>query len=253
MDRKASLLVIACVLTSLEVAVMLASLVAGSVLPQGSGAAAALAPSLADRVSDWLMIGHNFLEACVYAILAWLLATNNRAYAIAGFVSVFVGLAALSASIFIEVELLPSPSDQLHLPEPFGVGYGTVDVLLGLIGAFSILPANTFFALATLRYSESHPVVPAILFLGIPIGLINLFIPDDATSWVQFLGLWLVPAFVLTKQLVLLWWFTSLLQPLLAPNKSDRRWNWLVDLPGLAGAAATNTRKLESIPVSKSR
>jgi len=254
MDKKACFLRLACVLTCLEVAVMVASLVTGSVLPQGGTTGAGVAISLFDRVSGWLMLGHNFLEVCVYGILAWLLASNNRSYAITGFVSSVVGLVALSASILIEAEVLPSPYYQLHFREPFGIGYGTIDWLLGLVGAFCILPANGFFALATLRHSQSRPAVPAILFMGIPIGLINLFIPDQATAWLAFLGNWLVPTFVLAKQVILLWWFTTLLHPIVAPKKSVLPETLLADLPGFRRSAAPDALKLEpSVATTKSR
>ena len=100
---------------------------------------------------------------------------------------------------------------QPQLADPFGFGYGAIDQELGLIGQFCILPANGFFALAVLRHPQSRPAVPAILFMGLPIGFINLFIPDDASGWLAFLGDWMVPLFVVCKQLILLWWFVELL------------------------------------------
>ena len=231
MDKKASLLRFACVLISLEVAVMVASMVAFAVSTAGAKAGVAAKPSLLDVVSYWLMLCHNLLEVCVYAVLAWLVGAGNRAYAIAGFVFGVLGLAALSGSILIEIELWPSPSDHLQLHEPFGIGYGAIDVLLGLIGAFCILPANGFFALATLGHPRSRPAVPAVLFIGIPIGLICFFIPDNADTWLRFLGDWLVPTFVVAKQLILLWWFTTLLQPVETPKRAVSTGFWITDLP----------------------
>ena len=228
MDKKASLLRFACVLISLEVAVMVASMVAFGMSTPGAGVAAK--PSLLDVVSDWLMLCHNLLEVCVYAVLAWLLGADNRLYAIAGFVFGVLGLAALSGGILIEIELLPSPSDYLQLHEPFGIGYGAIDVLLGLIGAFCILPANGFFALATLGHPRSRPAVPAVLFIGIPIGLIVFFIPDNADAWLRFLGDWLVPTFVVAKQLILLWWFTTLLQSVATPKRAVPTGFWITGL-----------------------
>ncbi len=231
MDKKASLLRFACVLISLELAVMVASMVAFAMSTPGAAAGVAAKPSLLDVVSDWLMLCHNLLEVCVYAVLAWLVGVDNRVYAIAGFVFGVLGLAAMSGSILIEIELWPSPSDHLQLHEPFGIGYGAIDVLLGLIGAFCILPANGFFALATLGHPRSRPAVPAVLFIGIPIGLIIFFIPDNAGTGLRFLGDWLVPTFVVAKQLILLWWFTTLLQPVETPNRPVSTGFWITDLP----------------------
>jgi hypothetical protein len=222
---------------------MIASLVASAMSAPGSDAGIAAAPSPLSRVSSWLMICHNFLEGCVYAVLAWLLASNNRPYAIAGFISGVVGLLALSGAILVELEILPSSSQQAPMQEPFGIGFGTIDMLLALVGEFSILPANGFFALATLRYSRSRPAVTTILFMGIPIGLINLFIPDHADAWVQFLGDWLVPIFVLSKQLILLWWFTTLLHPEETPIRTNV---FAAGLPGYGTTAPANTAGLAS-------
>jgi hypothetical protein len=62
--------------------------------------------------------------------------------------------------------------------------------------------------------------VPVILFVGIPVGLVSLFIPDQATGWLQFLGDWLVPIFVVCKQLILLWWLVTLLHPVPSIRRS---------------------------------
>jgi hypothetical protein len=249
MDKKASLLRFACVLISLEVAVMVASMVAFGMSTPGAGVAAK--PSLLDVVSDWLMLCHNLLEVCVYAVLAWLLGADNRLYAIAGFVFGVLGLAALSGGILIEIELLPSPSDYLQLHEPFGIGYGAIDVLLGLIGAFCILPANGFFALATLGHPRSRPAVPAVLFIGIPIGLVDFFIPDDADAWLRFLGDWLVPTFVVAKQLILLWWFTTLLQSVATPKRAVPTGFWITGLLG-PGTEALEREQLVTATNQKS-
>ena len=180
------------------------------------------APPLLYSVSLWLMLLHNALEICFYAVLASLLAADNRPFAIAGFVSGLIGLLALSCSILIELNSSPGPSFLSYFGEPFGFGYGAIDALCGIIGSFSILPANGFFALATLRHPQRRPVVPLILFIGIPVGLISVFIPDQATGWLQFLGDWLVPIFVVCKQLILLWWFVSLLKPAPGVTSSAR-------------------------------
>jgi hypothetical protein len=171
--------------------------------------AAHTGPSVFWRVSNGFMLCQNAFEIGFYAVFAWLLA-DNRPYAIAGFLSVFIGLAASSLSIVIELELM---SGTYQPTDPFGIGYATIDSQLGLIGIFSILPANGFFAMATLRHPQRRPVVPAVLFIGLPVGLITLFIPDDATGWQQFLGDWMLPLFVVCKQLILLWWFLILLNP----------------------------------------
>lgn len=220
MDKKAHLLKLACVLISLEVAFMVASLVTGAIPAPVDVLAAHTGPSVFWRVSNWFMLCQNAFEIGFYAIFAWLLAADNRPYAIAGFLSVFIGLAASSLSIVIELELMPGtyqPTD------PFGIGYATIDSQLGLIGIFSILPANGFFAVATLRHPQRRPVVPAVLFIGLPVGLITLFIPDDATGWQQFLGDWMLPLFVVCKQLILLWWFLTLLNPEGARERSAVR------------------------------
>lgn len=166
------------------------------------------------------MLGQNGLEIGFYAVFALLLAADNRPYAIAGFLSVFIGLTALSLSIVIELEFLPGAHHQPPPAEPFGIGYATIDAQFGLMGTFSILPANAFFALATLRHPQSRPAVPAALFIGLPVGLITLFIPDNATGWLQFLGDWMVPLFVVCKQLILLWWFVTLLNPEVARQRA---------------------------------
>ena len=225
MDKKARLLRFACVLVSLEVAVMIASLVTGAMAPCGDVSANAT-PSPLDCASNWLMVGHNILEIGFYAVFAWLLIDDNGSCAVTGFLFGLIGLIALTLSIFIELEFLhrqPQPA------EPFGFGYAAIAAELGLIGQFSILPANGFFALATLRHPQSRPVVPAILFMGIPIGFINLFIPDDASGWLQFLGGWMVPLFVVCKQFILLWWFVTLLNPKFALERSSPRSKILVE------------------------
>lgn len=217
MDKKAHLLKLACVLISLEVAFMAASLVTGAIPAPVDPLAAHTGPSVFWRVSNWFMLSQNALEIGFYAIFAWLLASDNRPYAIAGFLSVFIGLAASSLSIVIELELMHGT---YQATDPFGIGYATIDSQLGLIGIFSILPANGFFAIATLRHPQRRPVVPAVLFIGLPVGLITLFIPDDATGWQQFLGDWMVPLFVVCKQVILLWWFLTLLNPEAAGERS---------------------------------
>jgi hypothetical protein len=225
MDKKARVLRFACVLVSLELAIMIASLAIGAMAPCG-GLAADAAPSPLDCVSNWLMVCHNILEIGFYAVFAWLLIDDNGLYAVAGFLFGLVGLIALSLSIFIELEFLhrqPQPA------EPFGFGYAAIEAELLLIGQFSILPANGFFALATLRHPQSRPAVPAILFVGIPVGFINLFIPDDASGWLQFLGDWMVPLFVICKQLIVLWWFVTLLNSKVAPERSSPRRRTLLE------------------------
>jgi hypothetical protein len=221
MDKKARLLKLACILISLEVACLVAALVTGAITVPVDPLAVDLGPSVWWRVSNWLMLWQNALEICFYAIFAWLLATENRAYAIAGFLSVFIGLAASTVSIIIELKVIPGAYHQPQPPEPFGIGYATIDSQLGLIGIFSILPANGFFALATLRHPQRRPLVPAALFIGLPVGLIILFIPDDATGWPRFLGDWMVPLFVGCKQLILLWWFLTLLSLEAARKRSS--------------------------------
>ena len=220
MDKKARLLKLACVLVSLEVAFMVASLVTGAMPAPVDLLAAHTGPSVFWRVSNGFMLCQNAFEIGFYAIFAWLLAADNRPYAIAGFLSVFIGLAASSLSIVIELELM---SGTYQPTDPFGIGYATIDSQLGLIGIFSILPANAFFAMATLRHPQRRPVVPAVLFIGLPVGLITLFIPDDATGWQQFLGDWMLPLFVVCKQLILLWWFLTLLNPEGARERSSVR------------------------------
>jgi hypothetical protein len=224
-DKKARLLRFACVLLSLEIAIMIASLVTGALDPCGDLAAnAALSPL--DRAPNWLMLCHNTLEIGFYAAFAWFLIDDNRPYAVTGFLFGLIGLIAMSLSIVIELEFLhrqPQPA------EPFGIGYSAIETELGLIGQFSILPANGFFALATLRHPRSRPAVPAILFMGIPIGFINLFIPDNASGWLEFLGDWMVPLFVVCKQSILLWWFVTLLNPKVAPERSSPRRDILVE------------------------
>ncbi|MBV8212404.1 MAG: hypothetical protein JOZ08_04160 [Verrucomicrobia bacterium] len=226
MDKKARLLRFACVLVSLELAIMVASLVTGAMASAYADVAVNTTPSPLDCASNWLMVCHNILEIGFYAVFAWLLIDDNGPYAVTGFLFGLVGLIALSLSIIIELEFLhkqPQPA------EPFGFGYAAMDAELGLIGQFSILPANGFFALAALRHPQSRPAVPAILFMGIPIGFINLFIPDDASGWLQFLGDWMVPLFVVCKQFILLWWFVTLLNPRVAPLQSTSRSDALVE------------------------
>jgi hypothetical protein len=215
MDCKTRLLRFGCVVAFLEVAVMAASLVTSAIATPNDS------PDVY-RASLWLMLFHNVLEICFYGVLALLLAADNRPFAIAGFVSGLIGLLAFSCSILIEIKSSLGPSFPFYFEEPFGFGYGAIDVLCGIIGSFSILPANGFFALAALRHPQRRPAVPVILFVGIPVGLVSLFIPDQATGWLQFLGDWLVPIFVVCKQLILLWWFVTLLQPVLSIKRSVR-------------------------------
>jgi uncharacterized membrane protein HdeD (DUF308 family) len=218
MDKKARLLRFACVLVSLELAIMVASLVTGAMASLPGDLPVNAAPSPLDSASNWLMVCHNILEIGFYGVFAWLLIDDNGPYAIAGFVFGMIGLVALSLSIIVQMEFLQR---QPQLAEPFGFGYGAINEELGLIGQFSILPANGFFALATLRHPQSRPAVTAILFMGLPIGFINLFIPDYASGWVEFLGDWMVPVFVVCKQTILLWWFVTLLNPKVAPERSS--------------------------------
>jgi hypothetical protein len=215
MDCKTRLLRFGCVVAFLEVAVMAASLITSAIATPNDS------PDVY-RASLWLMLFHNVLEICFYGVLALLLAADNRPFAIAGFVSGLIGLLAFSCSILIEIKSSLGPSFPFYFEEPFGFGYGAIDVLCGIIGSFSILPANGFFALAALRHPQRRPAVPVILFVGIPVGLVSLFIPDQATGWLQFLGDWLVPIFVVFKQLILLWWFVTLLQPVLSIKRSVR-------------------------------
>ena len=218
MDKKAHLLRFACVLVSLELAVMIASLVTGAMASLPGDLAANATPSPLDTASNWLMICHNVLEIGFFGVFAWLLIDDNGPYAIAGFLFGLIGLIAFSISICLEMNVLHR---QPQLADPFGFGYRAIDEELGLIGQFSILPANGFFALATLRHPQSRPAVTAILFLGLPIGLLNLFIPEYAGGWLQFLGDWMVPVFVVCKQTILLWWFVTLLHPKAAPERSS--------------------------------
>jgi hypothetical protein len=217
MDKKARLLRFACVLVSVELAIMVASLVTGAMASLSGDLAVNANPSPLDTASNWLMICHNILEIGFYGVFAWLLIDDNGPYAIAGFLFGLIGLIALSISICIE---MGSAHGQPPLADPFGFGYGAIDEELSLIGQFSILPANGFFALATLRHPQSRPAVPAILFMGLPIGFMNLYIPDYASGWLQFVGDWMVPVFVVCKQTILLWWFVTLLNPKLAPERS---------------------------------
>ena len=218
MDKKARLLRFACVLVSLELAVMVASLVTGAMASLSGDVAVNASPSLLDTASNWLMLCHNVLEIGFYGVFAWLLIDDNGPYAIAGFLFGLIGLIAMNLSIWIEMNVLHR---QPPLADPFGFGYGAIDEELGLIGEFSILPANVFFALATFRHPQSRPAVTAILFMGLPIGLLNLFIPDYAGGWLQFVGDWMVPVFVVCKQTILLWWFVTLLNPKVAPERSS--------------------------------
>ncbi|HTD14865.1 MAG TPA: hypothetical protein VK673_06780 [Chthoniobacterales bacterium] len=218
MNKKARLLRFACVLVSLELAVMVASLVTGAMASLPGDLPVNATPSPLDSASNWLMVCHNILEIGFYGVFAGLLIDDNGPYAIAGFLFGLIGLMALSISICIEMNVLHR---QPQLADPFGFGYGAIDEELGLIGQFSILPANGFFALAALRHPQSRPAVPAALFIGLPVGLISLFTPDPATGWMQFLGDWMVPTFVVFKQSVLLWWFVTLLNPKVAPERSS--------------------------------
>ena len=213
LDQRDRLLRLACVLTCLEILVMIASLVTSTLGQGGVGDATAMATSPLYRLSAWLMILHNLLEASVYAILAWMLAADNGLFAVSGFLWVLLGLGSSAVALFMELELMPTTNHGLQMAEPFGIGYGTIDSLLDLIGAFAILPANGFFAFATLRYPQSRRIVPLVLFMGIPIGLARLFIPPEPAPREQALGDWLVPTFVIVKQLTLLWWFATLLRP----------------------------------------
>jgi hypothetical protein len=218
MDKKARLLRFACVLVSLELAIMVASLVTGAMASLSGDVAVNANPSPLDTASNWLMICHNILEIGFYGVFAWLLIDDNGPYAIAGFLFGLIGLIALSISICIEMGVLHG---QPPLADPFGFGYGAIDEELSLIGQFCILPANGFFALATLRHPQSRPAVPAILFMGLPIGFMNLYIPDYASGWLLFVGDWMVPVFVVCKQTILLWWFVTLLNPKVAPERSS--------------------------------
>jgi hypothetical protein len=218
MDKKAPLLRFACVLVSLELAIMVASLVTGAMASLPGEVPVNATPSPLDFTSNWLMVCHNTLEIGFYGVFAWFLIDDNGLYAIAGFLFGLIGLIALNLSIFIEMQLL---HHQPQLADPFGFGYGAIDEELGLIGQFSILPANGFFALATLRHPQSRPAVAAILFMGLPIGLLNLFIPDYASGCLQFFSDWMVPVFVVCKQTILLWWFVTLLNPKVAPEQSS--------------------------------
>lgn len=212
MDKKARLLRFACLLTSLEVVVLILSLVAGIMAASPNDNPTLNAPlSLLGRVSDWLMLCHNFLEVCFYGVFARLLAPKDPLYAIGGFLFGLIGLIALSGSIVIELEFLPRLNQQPPLGDLFDFGYGSIDGLLSLIGSFAMLPVNGCFAFAALRHPQSRPIVPVVLFMGVLIGLVNLLIPDQASGWLQFLGDWMVPTFVLCKLLVLLWWFGVLL------------------------------------------
>ena len=218
MNKKARLLRFACVLVSLELAVMVASLVTGAMASLPGDLPVNATPSPLDSASNWLMVCHNILEIGFYGVFAGLLIDDNGPYAIAGSLFGLIGLMALSISICIEMNVLHR---QPQLADPFGFGYGAIDEELGMIGQFSILPANGFFALATLRHPQSRPAVPAILFMGLPIGFMNLYIPDYASGWLQFLGDWMVPVFVVCKQTILLWWFVTLLNPKVAPQRSS--------------------------------
>jgi hypothetical protein len=229
MDWKTRLLRFGCVVASLEVAVMAASLITATIATPNDSPDVYSASPLVYSASLWLMLFHNVLEICFYGVLASLLATDNRPFAIAGFVSGLIGLLALSCSILIEIKSSLGPSFPFYFQEPFGFGYGAIDALCGIIGSFSILPANGFFALAALRHPQRRPAVPVILFVGIPVGMISLFIPEQATGWLQFLGDWLVPIFVVCKQLILLWWFVTLLQPVPSIKQSVR--SLVGDLP----------------------
>ena len=138
MDKKARLLRFACVLVSLELAIMIAALVTGAIAPCGDAGANAT-PSRLECASNWLMLCHNILEIGFYAVFAWLLIDDNGPYAVTGFLFALIGLIALSLNIFIELEFLhrqPQPA------EPFGFGYSAIEAELGLIGQFSILPAG---------------------------------------------------------------------------------------------------------------
>jgi hypothetical protein len=236
MGKKARLLRFTCVLVSLELVVIIASLVTGAMASVSADAAVNAAPSPLDSASNWLMVFHNILEMGFYGVFAWFLIDDNGPYAIAGFVFGLIGLVALSLSIFVQMEFL---GRQPQLAEPFGFGYGAIEQELLLIGQFSILPANGFFALATLRHPQSRRAVTAILFMGLPIGFINLFIPDDASGWLEFLGDWMVPLFVVCKQLILLWWFVTLLNPKVAPERSSPRSEPLLESPFVSGFPRT--------------
>jgi hypothetical protein len=226
MDKKARLLRFACVLISLELAIMIASLFTGAMDSLSGNVAVDATPSALDSTSNWLMVCANILEIGFYGVFAWLLIDDNGPYAVAGFLFGLIGLIALSLSIFVQMKFLHR---QPQLADPFGFGYGAIDEELGLIGQFCILPANGFFALATLRHPRSRPAVPAILFMGLPIGFVNLFIPDDATGWLEFLGDWMVPLFVVCKQLILLWWFVTLLNPKVASERLAPRSDTLLE------------------------
>jgi hypothetical protein len=227
---------------------MIASSVAFAMAGPSDGAASNAAASMWIGVSNWLMLCQNVLQIGFYAVFAWLLGSDNRPYAIAGFVSALIGLIAFSLSIIIELRLSQSTDHRPPPEDPFGIGYATIDWLLALVGDFSILPANGFFALATLRHPQSRPVVPAVLFVGLPVGVISLFIPDQANGWVEFIGDWLVPTFVVCKQLVLLWWFVTLLRVVPErPPHPKPLWEGLFANNGPAPAAAG---EIELIPAA---
>ena len=97
MGKKARLLRFACVLVSLEIAVLIASLVTGAMAPCG-GVAVNATPSPLDTASSWLMFCHNILEIGFYAVFAWLLIDDNGPYAIAGFLFGLIGLVAMNLS-----------------------------------------------------------------------------------------------------------------------------------------------------------
>ncbi|MBV9273163.1 MAG: hypothetical protein JO333_04655 [Verrucomicrobia bacterium] len=220
MQKRDWLLRSACLLVSLEILLMIGSLTAFRMAGVAPGNdAVPLASSFPYRLGGWLMLAQNAFELSVYAVLARMLATENRSFAIAGFLSLLIGLGTLSFAILIKMEFIPNASPGLPVDEPFELGFQTLDTLLGFVGAFFVLPASGFFALATLRHFESRPIVPLALFMGIPIGLVNLFISESSYPLFQALEDWLVPIFILAKQSVLLWWFASLVRPAKAKQK----------------------------------
>src|SRR6516162_7401425 len=119
MNKKARLLRFACVLVSLEVALMMASLVTGAMTPCGDVSANAT-PSPLDCASNWLMVCRNILEIGFYAVFAWLLIDDNGPYAVTGFLFGLIGLIAFSISICLEMNVLHR---QPQLADPFGFGY----------------------------------------------------------------------------------------------------------------------------------
>src|SRR5258707_3994978 len=166
MDWKTRLLRFGCVVASLEVAVMAASLITATIATPNDSPDVYRASPLLYSASLWLMLFHNVLEICFYGVLASLLATDNRPFAIAGFVSSLIGLLALSCSILIEIKSSLGPSFPFYFQEPLGFGYGAIDVLCGIIGSCSILPVNGLFPLAAIRHPRRLPDLTVVLVGG---------------------------------------------------------------------------------------